>query len=712
MPKFTYPYTSTVDQTDNYHGMLIADPYRWLEDPDSPETKAWVEAQNALTFEYLSHIPAREKIRARLTELWDYAKAWAPVKREGRYFQLRNTGLQSQDVLFVMDSLDGERRVLLDPNALSEDGTVALNTWEVSPDGKWLAYAVSTSGSDWVQWRVRDVSTGQDLPDLLEWSKFSEAVWQKDGAGFYYARYDAPLPGQDYTGVNYHQKLYFHRLGDPQSKDVLVYERPDQEEWGFGARMTDDGRYLILHVWAGTDVRNLLFYVDLHSDFPSFNKDDTEAPGFQTSEALSVVELIPNLEAAYEFVGNDGPVFYLHTNLDAPRSRLIAIDTTRPEKTLWQTIISESVDPLEQVRMVHNEFIAVTLHDAHHRLLRYDLEGAERGEVPLPAIGSIPSNGNFFNLTGERMDDEMFYGFWSFVYPPTIYRYDFQAEKTECVFAPPLNFETDAYVTRQVFVPAIDGTTSIPMFLTHRQDLKFDGNVPTLLYGYGGFNIAQVPVFAVTRLVWLEIGGVLAWANLRGGGEYGEEWHASGRVHEKQNVFNDFIACAEYLIQEGITSTPKLAIQGRSNGGLLVGACLTQRPDLFGAALPAVGVMDMLRFHKFTIGWAWVSDYGSSADPEQFKTLYAYSPLHNIRPGTHYPATLVTTADHDDRVVPGHSFKFAAALQAAQAGDAPILIRVQTKAGHGMGMPTALQIEEAADVWAFLVEALGMVIST
>ncbi len=692
MTNFTYPPAHTVDQTDDYHGTLVPDPYRWLEDPDAPETRAWVEAQNALTFDTLRRIPAREKIQARLTELWDYAKAWAPLKRGGRYFQLRNTGLQNQDVLFVMDSLDGEARVLLDPNTLSEDGTVALNVWEVSPDGKWLAYAVSASGSDWVTWRVREVATGQDLPEVLEWSKFSGAAWRADGRGFYYGRYDPPQAGEDFTGTNYFQKLYFHRVGEPQDNDVLVYERPDHKEWGFGGKVTDDGRYLVLHVWMGTDVRNLLFYIDLAS------------PDFQTLDVLDVVELIPTLNAEYEMIGNDGPVFYLRTNLNAPRNQLIALDTTRPDKPA--TIIPEGADTLEQVTLIHNEFIAVTLHDAHHRLLRYDLEGVELGEVPLPGLGSIPSVGNFFNLTGERMGDEMFYGFASFVHPPTIYRYDFRGGTSTVVFTPPLGFEGDAYVTRQVFVPSKDGV-HIPMFLTHRKDLAFDGHVPTLLYGYGGFNIPQVPAFAVPRLVWLEMGGILAWANLRGGGEYGEDWHNGGRLNEKQNVFDDFIACGEYLIREGITTTPKLAIQGRSNGGLLVGACLTQRPDLFGAALPAVGVMDMLRFHKFTIGWAWVSDYGSSDDPEQFKTLYAYSPLHNIRPGT-YPATLITTADHDDRVVPAHSFKFAATLQTAQAGDAPTLIRIQTKGGHGMGLPTAFQIEEWADVWAFLVQALGM----
>lgn len=681
-----YPPTPTGEQVDNYHGTRVADPYRWLEDPDSTETRAWIEAQNALTFDFLARIPAREGIRRRLTELWDYPKAWAPVKRGGRYFQLRNSGLQNQDVLYVQDALDSEARLLLDPNTLSPDGTVALTSWAVSPDGRWLAYATSASGSDWLTWRVRDVTNGQDLPEVIEWSKFSDAAWWKDSSGFYYERYATPAPGEDYTGVNYYQKVYFHRLGDSQSQDILVYERPDQKEWGFSAEVSDDGRYLILHVWQGTDVRNRFFYQDLESGGP-------------------VVELIPDLEAAYQFVGNDGGIFYLRTDLDAPRSRLIAIDTRQPAKTSWQTLIPQGEYALESVRMVHDEFIALYLHDAHHRLQRFDRKGLFLGEIDLPALGAIPTNGDFLNLTGERGDDELFYGFWSFLYPVTIYRYDFQRSESQLLFTPPLDFDTGPFVTRQVFVDSRDGTR-VPMFLTHRRDLAPDGNNPTLLYGYGGFNISLTPVFTVSRLVWLEMGGVLAWANLRGGGEYGEEWHRAGMLHNKQNVFDDFIACAEYLIAERITSASRLAIMGGSNGGLLVGACMTQRPELFGAAIPVVGVMDMLRFHKFTIGWAWVSDYGSAEDPEQFRTLVAYSPLHNLRVGAHYPATLIITADHDDRVVPGHSFKFAAALQTAQSGPAPTLIRVQTKAGHGVGKPTAILIAEATDIWAFLVETL------
>ncbi|MEJ2208392.1 MAG: prolyl oligopeptidase family serine peptidase [Anaerolineae bacterium] len=687
MAAFEYPETKTVDQIDDYHGTLVPDPYRWLEDTNAPDTRAWIEAQNELTFQFLGQIPEREGLRRRLTELWDYPKAWAPVKRGGGYFQLRNSGLQNQDVLYVLESLDAEPCLLLDPNTLSEDGTVALTGWSVSPDGRWLAYATSAGGSDWLTWRVRDVDSGQDLPDVVEWSKFSGAAWRRDGSGFYYSAYDAPPPGEDYTGVNYFQKLYFHRLGTAQAEDELVYERPDQKEWGFAGDVTEDGRYLILSVWQGTDVRNRLFYRDLEAGGP-------------------VVELIPDLEAAYAFVGNDGPVFYLRTDLDAPRGRLIAVDTTRPAREGWRTVIPQGEDVLEGLAMVHDEFVALYLHDAHHRLERFDREGRSLGEIALPTLGAIPSNGSFLNLTGRREDDELFYGFWSFLHPVTLFRYDFESGASEQIFRPPLDFDPGPYVTRQVFVESGDGTR-VPMFLTHRRDLVADGRNRTLLYGYGGFNIALTPSFAVSRLVWLESGGVLAWANLRGGSEYGEEWHQAGMLHNKQNVFDDMIACAGYLVEQGITTPSRLAIMGGSNGGLLVGACLTQRPELFGAAVPFVGVMDMLRFHRFTIGWAWVSDYGSAeADADQFRTLLAYSPLHNLKPGTEYPATLIVTGDHDDRVVPGHSFKFAAALQAAQAGAAPTLIRIQTRAGHGFGKPTAIQIEEAADVWAFLAAVL------
>ncbi len=684
---FQYPKTRKVDQVDDYHGTLVADPYRWLEDTDSPETQAWVQAQNAVTFSYLESLPQRNRIRQRLTELWDFPKALAPELHGGRYFQLRNSGLQNQDVLYVMDSLEGEARLLLDPNTLSTDGTVALTGWSVSKDGRWLAYATSAAGSDWLRWQVRSVDRGQDLEDVIEWSKFSGAAWLPNGSGFFYARYDAPQEGEEFAQANYFQKLYFHRLGDPQSADRLVYERPDQKEWGFDASVSEDGNYLVIHVWQGTDRRNRLFYQDLQAGGP-------------------VVELISEMEAAYHFVGNDGPLFYLRTDLDAPRARLIAIDTRQPGRENWRQVIPEGEDTLEIVKLVGERFAALYLHNAHHVIRLYNLDGSPDGEVNLPTLGSV-NTAYGPSLSGERAHRQLFYVFSSFVYPMTVFEYDFDRRSSRAIFTPPIRFDFSPYETRQVFAASKDGT-QVPMFLVHRKDIKLDSDNPTLLYGYGGFNIALTPAFAVSRLAWLEMGGLLAVANLRGGSEFGEAWHEAGTIHKKQNVFDDFIACAEHLIAAGITRPARLAIQGGSNGGLLVGACMTQRPELFGAAQPAVGVMDMLRFHKFTIGWAWVSDYGSSDDPEQFKTLFKYSPLHNLRPGVHYPATLVTTADHDDRVVPGHSFKFAAALQEAHTGENPVLIRIQVRAGHGFGKPTAILIAEQSDIWAFLAANLGM----
>lgn len=688
MESLSYPPTRTADQVDDYHGTPVADPYRWLEDTDSAETRAWVEAQNKLTFGFLESIPQRQLIRQRLTELWNYPRAWAPLRKGGRYFQLRNSGLQNQDVLYVLDSPDGEPRLLLDPNTLSEDGTVALHGWALSENGRYLAYATSASGSDWQTWHVRDVDSAQDLPDLVEWSKFSRAAWKNDGTGFFYAAYDRPSQGQEYQGANYFQKLYFHRLGTSQKADILVYERPDQKEWGFSPQVSEDGRYLVVEVWVGSDVRNRLFYKDLHNNEP-------------------FVELISELEAGYNFIGNDGPVFYFRTNLQAPRGRLIAVDIHQPDQANWRTLIPEAPDVLEAIKIVKDQFVAIYLHDAYHQMRRFRIDGTPLGEIKLPMIGSIIYDSDNWGFNGGRHDPDLFYAFQSFACPTTIYRYDFATDTSQVLFTPPIAFDFSPYVTRQVFVSSKDGTR-IPMFLVHRRDMPASPPQPTLLYGYGGFAVSLTPGFAVSRLAWLEMGGVLAVANLRGGGEYGEEWHQAGTFEHKQNVFDDFIACAEHLIASGITSRDKLAIQGGSNGGLLVGACLTQRPDLFAAALPAVGVMDMLRFHKFTIGWAWVSDYGCSDQPEAFKYLYAYSPLHNLKPGTPYPATLVTTADHDDRVVPGHSFKFAAALQAAQGGPAPTLIRIQTKAGHGFGKPTAVIIDEYADMWAFLAKILGM----
>ncbi|MDM9585798.1 prolyl oligopeptidase family serine peptidase [Nostoc sp. GT001] len=679
----TYPTSHKSNQADNYHGTSVADPYRWLEDPDSEETRTWIEAQNQVTFGYLSEIPAREKIKQRLTKLWDYEKYGIPFKEGERYFYFKNDGLQNQSVLYTLKTLDDQPQVLLDPNKLSEDGTVALSGLSISEDGKLLAYGLSSSGSDWQEWKVRNVETGEDLQDHLKWIKFSGASWTHDHQGFFYSRYDEPNEKTRLEDVNYYQKLYYHQLGKPQSEDVLIYHRPDQKEWGFSGGVTEDGRYLIISIWLGTDSKNLVFSKDL------------------TNHNTEVVELIKQFEADYSFIDNDDSVFYFRTDLNAPRGRVIAIDTKKPAKENWQEIIPQSAETLESVGILNNQFVADYLKDAHSQIKIFDLKGAFIREVELPGLGSAGGFG------GKRYDTETFYSFTSFTIPGTIYRYDMVTGKSEIFRQPVVDFNPDDYETKQVFYHSKDGTR-VPIFITHKKGIKLDGNNPTYLYAYGGFNASMTPGFSVSLLVWMEMGGVYAMPNIRGGGEYGEEWHQAGMKDKKQNVFDDFIGAAEWLIANKYTKTEKLAIAGGSNGGLLVGACITQRPDLFGAAIPAVGVMDMLRFHKFTIGWAWTSEYGSADNPEEFSVLYAYSPLHKIKPNTAYPATLITTADHDDRVVPAHSFKFAAALQEAHTGEAPTLIRIETKAGHGAGKPTAKIIEEAADKWAFLVRVLDV----
>ena len=680
---FNYPQTAKIDQIDDYHGTTVADPYRWLEDPDSPETQAWVEAQNQITFNYLNQIPQRETLKKRLTKLWDYEKYGLPFKEGNRYFYFKNNGLQNQSVLYTLNSLDDEPRVLLDPNQLSEDGTVALSSIAIREDGNLMAYGISKSGSDWQEWKVRDIETGEDLEDHLQWIKFSGASWTKDGQGFFYSRYDEPNAETQYEDVNYYQKLFYHRLGTPQSDDILIYERPDQKDWGFGGGVTEDGRYLIISVWLGTDSRNLVFYKDLQQ---------LNSP---------VVELINEFEASYSFIDNEGEIFWFRTDLDAPRGRVIAINITQPRKENWQEIIPQSEDVLEGVGILNHQFVADYLKDAKTVIKIFNLQGSFIRDVELPGIGSAGGFG------GKREDTETFYSFTSFTVPNTIYRYDMVTGKSTLFRQPEVDFNPDDYETKQVFYSSKDGT-KIPMFITHKKGIELNGKNPTYLYGYGGFNISLTPSFSVSLLVWMELGGIYAMPNLRGGGEYGEEWHQAGMKLQKQNVFDDFIAAAEWLIEHQYTSPEKLAIGGGSNGGLLVGACMTQRPDLFAAALPAVGVLDMLRFHKFTIGWAWCSEYGTPENPEEFATIYKYSPLHNLQPGTRYPSTMITTADHDDRVVPAHSFKFASALQAVHQGENPVLIRIETKAGHGAGKPTAKRIEETADTWAFLVQELGM----
>jgi len=683
-PAFPYPATRRSDVVETLHGVQVADPYRWLEDLDSDETQAWVAAQNKLTFDYLGTIGEREQIRSRLTELWNYERYGLPFREGKSYFWSHNNGLQNQAVLHTATSLKGESRVLLDPNTLSDDGTVALSGLSVSPNGKLLAYGIQRAGSDWQEYRVRDVKTGKDREDLIEWIKFSEVSWTKDNKGFYYARYDAPKEGDALEQANYFHKLYYHKLGTPQAEDQLVYERKDKKRWGFDNYVTDDGRFLMIRVWEGTSQKNGQFFQPLKG------KGKGE-----------VVELLSSFDAEYNFITNKGPVMYFSTDFEAPRGKVIAIDTRKPERENWQTIIPEAPETLRSVSFVGGKFVGKYLKDAHSQIRVYARDGKPDKEVELPGIGTA------YGFGGKDRDKETFYLHTGYATPGTIYRYDIASGKSEIFRAPKVKFNPDDYVTTQVKYTSKDGT-EVPMFISHKKGLEKTGQNPTYLYGYGGFNIAITPGFSPPNLAWMEMGGILAVANLRGGGEYGAQWHEAGTKLHKQNVFDDFIGAAEYLIGEKYTSSDKLAIGGRSNGGLLVGAAITQRPDLFAAALPGVGVMDMLRFHKFTIGHAWVSDYGSPENPEEFKALHAYSPLHNTKPGTEYPATLVYTADHDDRVVPGHSYKFTSAIQHDHRGDNPVMIRIDVRAGHGAGKPTTKKIEEWADLWGFLVKNLDM----
>lgn len=682
-PPMTYPVSKTVDQVDEYHGIKVADPYRWLEDGNSAGTQQWITAQNQLTNAYLAQIPARAAIRERLTTLWNYERYSVPFREGGRYFISRNDGLQSQAVLYTMAALEDTPRLLLDPNTLATDGTIALAGMAVSPDGRYLAYGTAASGSDWNTWKIRDIDSGKDLVDELQWVKFSGASWSKDGKGFFYSRYDAPNEATKLADTNYFQKLYYHRLGTLQSADSLVYDRADHKDWGFGGAVTDDGKYLIITIWQGTERKSRVYYKDLGDD------------------KNPVVPLLDAFDAAYSFIDNNGPVFLFRTDKDAPRSRIVAIDSRKPAVADWKELVPEAAETLLSANLVGNRLVGSYLQDAHSQVKVFDLNGRFLHDVSLPGLGTASGFG------GKKDDPATYYSYTGFTTPTTIYRYDIASDTSDVIRQPKVAFDPSAYETRQVFYRSKDGTR-VPMFIVNRKGIKLDGSNPTYLYGYGGFNISLTPAFSVANLAWMEMGGVYAVPNLRGGGEYGESWHQAGTKLQKQNVFDDFISAAEWLIANKVTSTPKLAIGGGSNGGLLVGAALTQRPELFGAALPAVGVMDMLRFHKFTIGWAWTADYGSSDDAAQFAALRAYSPLHNLRRGTCYPATLVTTADHDDRVVPAHSFKFAAAEQAAQAGPAPVLIRIDTKAGHGAGKPTGKQIEEVADRWGFLTRVLEM----
>jgi prolyl oligopeptidase len=679
--KPVYPKSRIDKQTDLYAGTEVADPYRWLEDENSDSTKRWVDEQNAVTFSYLNQIPYREKIRNRLTELWNYPRYGAPFRSGKKYFMYRNNGLQNQSVLYVMDSPESEGKVLIDPNKLSADGTVSLTVFSPDNRGKYAAYGTSSGGSDWNEFFVIDLETGEKLSDHLKWIKFSSASWE--GNGFYYCRYDAPASGKELSGKNEFHKVYYHKIGDDQSKDSLVYHDAANPLRYYDVSVTEDEHFLLLHISSGASSKNAVWYKDLSKAGGEFRP------------------LVNDFSNENTVIDNIGDKLLMITNQGAPNKRLVLLDPANALIGNWRTILPESKDVLESVSFAGGKLLAVYMKDVAHRAYVYDTEGKLLNEVKLPSLGTIGAFG------GRHDDKEIFYSFTSFTYPSYIYRYQIEENKSVLYKRPEIRFRLEDYETKQVFYTSKDGT-KIPMFIVHKKDIKMDGTNPTLLYGYGGFNISLTPSFSIPNLVFLEQGGVYAVANLRGGGEYGERWHEAGMLHKKQNVFNDFIAAAEYLIQNKYTSSSKLAIRGGSNGGLLVGAVMCQRPELVKVALPAVGVMDMLRYHKFTIGWGWVGEYGSSDSSEQFKNLIRYSPLHNLKHGVAYPATLVTTADHDDRVVPAHSYKFIAALQECQASKNPVLIRIDKKAGHGAGKPVAKLIEEATDIWSFTFYNLGV----
>jgi len=688
----SYPPTATGSDAGDYHGEIVADPYRWLENTTSPETTAWIVAQNALTRTALAG--AGEAERAALTELVtnlaDYPRYGVPFERGGRWFQFRNSGLQDQPVLYVLDSPEGSGQPLLDPNGLSADGTVAVSGAEVSDDGRLLAYATSAGGSDWQTWRVRDVATGKDTDDVIEWSKFSGAAWRKDATGFYYCALDRPEAGREYLAVDSLQRIFFHRIGTDQTEDELVFARPEQPDWMPWAQVSDDGRYLIISVSVGTAPQAQLHAIDL-----------TEPRGELTT-------LIGDFESTAEVVTTVGTKFYLVTDYQAERKRLVAVSADDTAREHWREVIGEADDTLVDARYYGGKLICHYLHNAHSVLRVHELDGSLTGEIPLPGLASIGDVcGNGTGLSGRPSSDLMHFGVTSFAESGSLWSYQIAAGKAEEVRPSTARIDPGKYQTEQVFATSDDGT-AISVFLTRRTDLEPTGDAPVLLYGYGGFDIPITPSFGVLHAAWLETGGMLAVANLRGGGEYGRAWHEGGRLAVKQNVFDDFCACARWLADSGWSRADRIAIEGGSNGGLLVGACLTQHPELFGACIAHVGVFDMLRFHKFTIGRAWTSDYGNPDDAVQYRWLRAYSPLHNLTPGQPYPATLLLTGDHDDRVVPGHSFKFAAALQAAQGGEAPALIRIETSAGHGAGKPTSKIIAESADVLAFLRLALAI----
>lgn len=680
--KITYPETAKVDTVDVYFGTEVADPYRWLENDTSAATAAWVEAENKVTNAYLSQIPFRQKLQERLTDLTNYEKIGIPFKKHGKYYFYKNDGLQNQSVLYVQDTLDGEPRVFLDPNKFSDDGTVALSGISFSNNGKYFAYTISRSGSDWREIYVMDIATGELTGDHIEWAKFSGASWEGDG--FYYSAYDAPEKGKEFSNVNENHKIYYHKLGEPQSADQLVYNNKSYPKRFYYASVSEDEKLMFVYE-SGAGRGNRLFMRDLSKK---------NAPFVLIAEDA-------NMENQYSYIENIGNKVYFYTTANAPKGKIMVADAGKPEFKNWKDFIAESESVLSGMDVIDNKFILTFDQDASNHAYVYDGNGKVQHEITLPSLGSV-------SFSGNKEDKECFFSFTSFTNPGAIYTYDLEKNEYALYRAPKVKFNSDDFVTEQIFYASKDGT-KIPMFLTYKKDLPKDGNNPVYLYAYGGFNISLNPGFSTSRIPFLENGGIYAQVNLRGGGEYGEEWHVAGTKMQKQNVFDDFISAAEYLIDNKYTNNKKIAIVGGSNGGLLVGACMTQRPDLFQVAIPQVGVMDMLRYHKFTIGWNWASDYGTSEDSkEMFEYLKGYSPLHNLKPGTKYPATLVTTADHDDRVVPAHSFKFAAMLQACNDGTNPTLIRIETKAGHGAGKPIAKILEEQADIYGFIMYNLGM----
>ncbi len=683
-----YPATKRVDQVDVYHGVEVADPYRWLEADvrESKDVADWVAAENKVTFAYLRSIPERAAIKKRITDLWNYEKVSPPFRAGPRYVFSKNDGLQNQAVYYTQETLQAEPHVLLDPNQWSKDGTVALAGLEFTDDGKYLAYGVSEAGSDWSGWKVMHVPTRKVLGDEIRWVKFGGASWTRDDKGFFYSRFPEPKAGLKFQGLPLNQKLYYHRLGTPQAEDVLVYQRPEQPTWSIGGSVTDDGRYLVIYIGDGTTSRkNRIAYKDLNEPYGM------------------PVDLIDNFNSVNAFIYNAGPIFYFRTDLKAPRGRVVAVDLRKPQRKNWKTIVPEGANALQAVNYTGNLLVCHYLQDARTQVKMFRLDGRFVREVDFPGIGTA------HGFHGRPADTETFYTFTSFNAPGRTYQFDLITGKSTLFREPKVKFNPDDYTVKQIFYESKDGT-KIPMFISHKKGLKLDGDRPALLYAYGGFNISLTPAFSVSKLAWMEMGGVYAVANLRGGGEYGRAWHRAATRLNRPKAYEDFIAAAEWLIGNQYTRAERLAIQGGSNGGLLVGAVMCKRPDLFGACLPAVGVMDMLRFHKFTAGRFWVDDYGSADDPKEFKVLRSYSPYHNLRPGTRYPATLITTADHDDRVVPSHSFKFAAELQYCQSGPAPVLIRIETRAGHGAGRPTAMALEEVSDQWAFLVRNLKITV--